>query len=943
MRNVLNPKWLFIINTLPVIVLLVLLTGQFDIIKTLLDENSIRLWKSFGLALGILGLLNFIHAVYLTVKKQNVSVRYGVIALLLYIPFIYLYGCHLDGIIPSSVPQWMIPESIFIGVGTFLMPTLAYALFVLIVHFTSESGEHKAWINFLIAIAVPVAGYLFSRTILPLWRLNNIGELSIHALLVLIIAATLVFLFFLVRGVFILALKKTAVRRIYRLAWKIPVAIVLPLMGLSVNNGHLFKIFGENNSGIFGDFNNPLFYILVAINGILICLPDSGNKIYRLLLFAGRSVTFACTLYFFLVFLPFLPLSVMAIIAFGAGFLMLTPLLLFVIHISALSADFAYLKPLFSGKLILGLSLSGFLVIPASITATFLKDKSVLRETLSYVYTPDYSKRYSIDSTSLRKTLDVIKYHKDKSRYNILGSRIPYLSSYFNRLVLDNLTLSDTKINCIERIFFGETSVEINAENIRNDSVKITGISGSSVYDKSQNAWISRVDLEITDESEEILFPEYATTIDLPEGCWISDYYLYVGDRKESGILAEKRSAMWVFSNIRNENKDPGILHYLTGNKVALRIFPFSKGEVRKTGIEFLHREPVQLTIDGHTVALGCAEETVVNEGIETGNIIYIPAQQKQTLKKVRRSPRLHFLVDVSTGKDSCSDDFTRRIEKILTDCRPFSGNAQISFVNSYVSTFPLDGEWKQRYLTQTFEGGFYLERAISTTLLNAHRDETRPVIIVVTDNIRNAIIEKDFSDFKFEFPESDLFYNLDESGTLQEHSLTDDPQKQLPPPYREPCFCETVLACGLADGSTVYLPDDNRPSIILKKDLFDTDETEIREKSWLSALTMHGLRRSQLLHPETSGKEQLKLIKYSFATKVMTPATSYLVVENEAQKAALKRKQEEVLTGNGSLDPDEETRRMSEPGLLTLLTLLTLLILAGQKRKAASRKGTGE
>jgi hypothetical protein len=66
MRNLLNPKWLFIINTLPVAVLFILFFGQFNIIKTLLDENSIQLWKSFGLTLGVLGLLNFVYAVYLT-------------------------------------------------------------------------------------------------------------------------------------------------------------------------------------------------------------------------------------------------------------------------------------------------------------------------------------------------------------------------------------------------------------------------------------------------------------------------------------------------------------------------------------------------------------------------------------------------------------------------------------------------------------------------------------------------------------------------------------------------------------------------------------------------------------------------------------------------------------------------------------------------------------
>ncbi|MFM9948863.1 MAG: MSEP-CTERM sorting domain-containing protein [Saprospiraceae bacterium] len=867
MKNLLNAKWLFIINTLPIAVLSFLFFGQFNIIKTLLDENSIQLWKSFGLSLGVLGLLNFAYAVYLTFKKKHVSVWYGLFALLCYIPFIYLYGYHLDEIIPFSIPQWMVSGNIFLYVGTFIMPTLAYSLFVLVSYFTPENKEHKAWVNFLIAIGIPIAGYLFTQTILPLWQ-GVEGKFFSHAFIVLIIVATLVFLFYLIRGIFILATKKAETWQKYQLAWKIPISIVLPLIGLSVNNGRLFNDFGSSESGIFGDFENAWFYILAVANGILVCLPNLENKIYRLFLFLGRSVTFAYTFYFFLVFLPFLPLSVIAIIAIGTGFLMLTPLLLFVIHINEISKDFSYLKNLFSKKHLIGISVSGFLIIPTFITATYLKDKSVLNETLTYLYSPDYSTEYNIDKASLQKTLTVIKSHKDNrdSRGEIFGNGIPYLSSFFNWLVMDNLTLSDLKINNIEKIFFGKTSFELQPEDIQNDNVQISNISTNCNYDKAQNAWRCWVDLEITNKSENTWFAEYATTIDLPDGCWISDYYLYVGDKKEPGILAEKKSAMWIFSQIRNEDRDPGILYYLTGNKVAFRVFPFSKDEVRRTGIEFLHKEPVRLNIDNNIVELGDQEETIY-EKIDTENVIYVSAQQKQSLKSVQRKPYFHFLVDVSKDKKSYSTDFIKSIEKILETNKPLSENAKISFVNSYVNTTTLGNDWKEQYENQVFDGGFYLDRAIRTTLFNAYQDKSKsyPVIVVVTDSVQNAVLEKDFSDFKFAFPESNLFYKLDKNGALKEHSLTKNPTKELPEIKRECMFCETVLEYKLSDNSTVFLPNNKEPNIILKKDVFEISETEIKEKNWLSALTIQGQWTSQILHPETSDKEWLNLVKCIF------------------------------------------------------------------------------
>ena len=936
MKNLLNSKWLFIINTLPLSVLCFLFFGQFNIIKTLLDENSIQLWKSFGLSLGVLGLLNFAYAVYLTFKKKHVSVWYGLFALLCYIPFIYLYGYHLDEIIPFSIPQWMVSGNIFLYVGTFIMPTLAYSLFVLVSHFTPENKEHKAWVNFLVAIGIPVAGYLFTQIILPLWQ-GVEGKFFSHAFIVLIIVATLVFLFYLIRGVFILATQKAKTWQKYQLAWKIPISIVFPLIGLLVNNGRLFNGFGSIESGIFGDFENAWFYILAVANGILICLPNLENKIYRLLLFLGRSVTFAYTFYFFLVFLPFLPLSVIAIILIGTGFLMLTPLMLFVVHLNEISKDFSYLKILFSKKLLIGTSVLGFLIIPAFVTATYLKDKSVLNETLTYLYSPDYSKEYNIDKASLQKTLNVIKSHKDHrdSRGEIFGNGIPYLSSFFNWLVMDNLTLSDSKINTIEKIFFGEAPFELRPENIQNDNVQISNISTNCNYDKAQNAWRCWVDLEITNKNENTWFAEYATTIDLPDGCWISDYYLYVGDKKEPGILAEKKSAMWIFSQIRNEDRDPGILYYLTGNKVAFRVFPFSKDEVRRTGIEFLHKDPVRLNIDNNIVELGNQEETIY-EKIDTENVIYVSAQQKQSLKSVQRKPYFHFLVDVSKDKKSYSTDFIKRMEQVLETNKPLSENAKISFVDSYVNTTTLENDWKEQYENQPFDGGFYLDRAIRTTLFNAYQDKSKsyPVIVVVTDSVQNAVLEKDFSDFKFAFPESNLFYKLDKNGALKEHSLTENPTKELPEIKRECMFCETVLEYKLSDNSTVFLPNNKEPGIILKKDVFEVSETEIKEKNWLSALIIQGQWNSQILHPETSDKEWLNLVKYSFISKVMTPVTSYLVVENEAQKAMLKKKQEQVLTGNKSLDLGEDTQRMSEPGLMLLTILFGLFLWYREKRK---------
>lgn len=935
MRNLLNPKWLFLVNTLPILVLFILLFGQFNIIKSLLDEENVRYWTVFGVSLGTLGLLNFIYALYLTLTKRSVSVWYGVATLVCYITFIYLYVRLSYKIFPLSVPQWMMTsEGIFLYVGTFLMPTLAYALFVLVAHFTPEGREHKPWLSFLIAIAVPISGYLYLQLIIPFWD-GVESDFFFHAQVVLFITATLVFLFFLIRGVFILISKTANFWKQYQLVWKITIAIVLPLLGLLVNMGFNFDKNLEAKDGFFGDFSSAWFFVIAVVNGILICLPSLENKSYRLFLFIARSVTFAYTLYFFLVFLPFLPLSVFAIIAAGTGFLMLTPLMLFVIHTNELSKDFAYLKPLFSKRLLVGVSVLGFLVIPTTITATYLRDKRVLNETLAYLYTPDYSKDYSINKKSLGKTLGIIKSHRRGSRGGLFGNGTPYLSSYFNWLVMDNLTLSSSKIDDIDKVFFGNTNYQRHPEAIRNDSVEVTNISVSSTYDKAQNTWRSWVDLEITNRGKHTWFPEYATTFELPEGCWISDYYLYVFDKKEQGILAEKKSAIWIFSQIRNENRDPGILYYLSGNRVAFRVFPFAADEVRRTGIEFLHKEPAVLNIDGNEVMLGNAEQSVY-EKIETENIAYVSAKEKQSLSVVSRKPYFHFLINVSEKQGKNSKDFAERVEKALAHYPQLAEDTKISFVDSYVRTMRLDSDWRGELESQAFQGGFYLDRAIRKALYDACQENAKsyPVLVVVTDSLKNAVLDRDFADFKFAFPESDLFYNLDKNGELKEHSLVKNPTVELPESKRECMFCETVLEYRTADNTVAYLPNDGKPSIVLMRSIAEIPDSEIKEKNWHSALMMQGGWISQTLHPEISDKEWHNMVKHSFASRVMTPVTSYLVVENEAQKAMLKRKQEQSLAGNKSLDLSEDADRMSEPSLVLLGVLLVFILWYREKRK---------
>jgi hypothetical protein len=541
MKSLLNPKWLYVVNTAPILLLYFILGQTYSVINTLLPPETKEFWVLFAIALGSLTALNFGYATYLMARKKSVNVMYGYFALFLYIIYLYFYFNYADDLLPANIPFYMVPGNIPLYNCTFLMPTLAYSLFIIVVAQTPTNKQSSAALSFAYAVLVVLASFILFGLAISLekyftYYIFNFVIVSFCS------AGVVVFLYYLTKAVYILTVNKSLASTEYRLWWRVPIGILLPLIGLFINNGGVQQY--EFASGMFGNFSSPWFYILALINGILLCLPVLNNKKYRLILFFARSITFSYTLYFFLVFLPFLPLSIIAIIIIGVGFLMLAPLLLFIMHVHDLATDYDFIRTWLSGKIVTPIFIIGILAIPVYITITYKHEKHVLKQALTYVYEPDYSKEYAIDTVALRNTINILRAHKNRPGFGFQSEQVPYLSSYYNYVVLDNLTLSDVKINDIEKIFFGKThpSIQFWRGNlsIAKDDVVITKLKPVSNYNSDKKQWESTINFEITNNSPDSL-SEFETNFALPAGCWINNYYLYINGKKEKGILAEKK------------------------------------------------------------------------------------------------------------------------------------------------------------------------------------------------------------------------------------------------------------------------------------------------------------------------------------------------------------------------------------------------------------------
>ncbi|HYG39712.1 MAG TPA: MSEP-CTERM sorting domain-containing protein [Cytophagales bacterium] len=943
MKALVKPYWIFIFVVLPQILLGALLFSAFSIIESLLKPGNLQQITHFAIILG-LGVVGFGLLSILTIfLRKTVHRLWTGLSLILYYSFcIYFFISHMD-MIPWSIPQWMISQNdIFKYVITCSMPPLMYGLLLLTLYFTPAEKSYKVWKSFVGMAAIPLFWYLFFVLILPLIRTGAVKFEFVAVTLITV--STIGFLFLLIRSVYIITLKKEGFYEAYGMAIKIIFAVVLPIAGLAVNAGFDFE------KNIFGNFNHWGFYLMALVNGLILCVPSLTSERINLLLFVLKSITFSFTFYFFLVFLPFLPLSMLAIIAVGLGFLMLTPCILFIIHIQELNKHFQKLKLKYSLWLLNLALIAGFSVFPIAVTIKYLHDRSNLHIALDYIYEPNFQDKTPIDISSVSSVLKHIHGNK-KNNQTFIENQTPYLTTYYNWLVLDNLTLSDQKLRLMEKLFLGEsnTPVEILDSLKKDEQVRISNLNSRTQYDSANHCWKTWVDLEI--ENLKDFRGEYTSKIHLPEGCWMSNYYLFVEGKKKFGLLAEKKTAQWIYSQIRATNRDPGILYYTGSNEVMFRIFPFVGKEIRKTGIEFSHYEPLLLSIDGNKIALG--ESGKVPEIYEGGNIVYLPSAIKTSLPKVKRTPYLHFILDcsqpVSSGtttpikaslgaanspvkkektKKEKLNTATKLIDAFLSKNQVSSKDAVISFTDYRTQTTSLKDNWQQKFNESQFGGGFFLERTIKETLIENYLNssDNYPVFVVISDEIEKAINTNSLPNIPYTYPEGPSYYHLKETGALNLHSFT---QTAFSKPIEEDVkeIITPQVHTWKAEKYKKYLPVNGEGSILVK----DVNKigNNITGKTLLdNAFQLNAMDLKLNLQPHETKNLWLPIVKASFTTKIMTPQTSYLVVENEAQEKALLAKQNLVLKGKNSLDIADQEIQMSEPELWILVVLIVLFML---------------
>ncbi|MCB9182999.1 MAG: MSEP-CTERM sorting domain-containing protein [Flavobacteriales bacterium] len=937
MRTPLHPAGILIAHALPMVVLAVLYGSVLQVVHPLLAPESIAAWERLALIAGAGTLGAAGYAAVQWFRRAPTHPLYAVLVFIAYVPLLFHIGSRMSVLFPIDVPRWMMPENAELYAFRLISLPLAHALFVLVAASLPVGHRGRPLRDLLAAAAIPLLVYLFVQVVVPLRRSSDFEE---HAWAVVLVCLTIVFLFLVVRGIMALT-RRSRSSETLRMVATVMVALVLPLLGLMVNNGDIPGP-GRYIGHVFGNLAHPAFYIIAVLNAAVLIWPSSERPGIRLLQFVLRSAGFTYTLYFLVLFLPFLPLSIVAIVAFGLGFLLLAPILLFALQATVLIADARFLATHRSWPAIAVSAIASMAVIPAAIGMRYLHHRMVLRDALHHVFASDLSLfTQPLDEEVVAEVLAQVDANRSRRDWN--NRNTPFLTPLYNRIVLDNLTLSEQKADLLERILL-DAPVPDEGFDMRgmqrvmppSANTAISWCGAASVYDHEAQAWRSRVHLRVSNTGGER--EEFVRRFALPDGAWVNGHYLVIAGDTVPGILAEEKAASWVYANIVSYRQDPSLMRRTPSHAIELRVFPVEPHELRSTGFDVLHKEAFDLVLGSDTLRLGDDAHALPPQPLQgAAGTAYIPRSLKADLPRIERAPHHHFVVDGSEAQRARRGAVIARLSAFVAREQIDPARITLHIADAYGRSLAYGPEALDAYAHHVGHGGFFSDRVIRKVLSEAvlNPAPSFPLVVIVPSEAAQAdhgagILLEDLPSIAASLPEGDRFLVLHPDGSLSQRRF-DAPGADLSYSALEP---RPVRAWPDTQQTRFYLRDDGEGEIIVDMPHL-TDGEDAAQPVWEQAMALEGRYRAYALRYDGGRIPWLNIVRGSFTQQVLMPVTAWMCVENEAQRNALRRKQEETLASDASLDTmDQELTSMREPSWWWLTPMLLLVLIGRPMRR---------
>lgn len=948
-----HPLTMLITIAVPQVILLILNLRSYHLLSGEIDASQKKLAIAFFAAELIILIGGCLLALWQWRKSTLVKWRWNWAIFIPPVVYLALFTMKADSIVPTALQLWIVPPatSVFYQF-VFLMPSIFLAALGLACFPMRISVGKDIGTSLGLAIGTPLLWYLFlSIGLEKLFR--NIPSTLIFLMVVAFSMVCLTGVLRLLTLLFTWALGKGRFGQSILIA---VVSLVAPIGGLLLNSKFPFP----------ADFQIWPVYALTILNGIVLTIPSFYRPKLDRAMWLIQCTLFPFTLYFFLTFLPYLPLASIAIIAAGAGFLILSPTALFVIHLKKL------VQGLPSRKFI-PLGILAALILPAYAQIEMMIDRSVLHQAIDYVYSPDLKNdgHFQGSRNALRRSL--LRLQNVKA-----GVELPFLTQWYNQVVLDGLVLNDEKMSHLYFTFFGDSLPKVEERNgslfgRRNNR----GFGGVRMTPPPKNAVLRNVTHSVSSDPEngtrtlvklELHNPsgtqsEFATTINLPDGVFVSGYWLHVGDERVPGQIFEKKTAMWIYRMIRDASRrDPGLLTYTAPNRISLRVFPFAANETRITEIEFLsapgYKPEIQI---GEKIISGenTNSELVVSKIDNTQQTVFIPLSAVAKANETIREPFLHFIVDRSSTGLSAEDSIVSMKEVALKHptIKSFAitlanyefvdfdkamlpiGSLSKDSTKKLIESLPKQGALLAEHSMQRVLSRFKIRQTDSEDLSDTLRF---PLIVLVKSVKTHGVRLKKLTWYASATPDVDGYY-------IKTHG--DDPvlsKNFSDGKIVESLSIKPVLIFAAGKSRTVIAATSDSAVGLLNSQeaikIYDSNLGEFTplngasttsiESDYSKALDVVYLESEIRWNPSSTNDRLSTIVDKSRDSGILTPSTAYIVVENSAQWKMLKRKEKEKLKGNHALDFMEAP----EPHLLLIILVFALFLFMKKQRNTIGK-----
>jgi len=921
MKPIAHPFWGLLTILLPVAILCGIFGSVYHTIHTSLDKETLALWKILFEFLAAYSVIQIAGLLWVTFRKTGAPIAWGIGTVMIHVFLLYELTIHLWELFPNSVPNWVASSDDYLLYAfTFLMPGVVWGMGIAVVerakrfeHIPYSKIAHK---HVIALIAPPILWYAFFALTLPLFSMHLYQAFEI-VLPVFICLGGLVFFFAFSSILYAMLTRNKLKPRALFWGFLVPVFLILPLIGLLCN---------WSFEDIFGDFTHPLFTVTTVVGALLYLLPTPEQKGWKTIaLFVARSALYSFYVYFFLVFLPFLPVATIAIIAIGTGFLMLAPVASFLVATQILGSHYKRIAESYSKLMSRALLLIGICLLPMGVLIQDQLDRHDFQTMMHYVYeSPDQSIQLDASTHNIQHSLDVLlRLQEDYRGFGFGHFNAPFLTPFYNWWVFDQQTLSQKKTTDIYSIW-DEPPVDADQEETTKvrDSVAIQKLLLAA---DSTGTWV-----HIRLHNQATTVREYFATISIPANTFVDNFYLDVDSIRKYGTLAERKSAMWVYQNIRNTNRDPGLLRYSENSSdLELRVFPLLGNQERSVGFHLVHTSPVDMEINGTAYSIPANSITkqsdLIREFPDLGTVV--DASALPGLQHVVLPSRYHFILDASARSATIQDSLIKQLQNYLAEQHIAPARTRFTIMNSHGITSDA-AHWEQDYRAFPKEGGLFLERALKHTMLQDYRSsrDTNTIFVLLSNRKSLAYVDNNLNSFAITHPGTQAFYEITARGTLYVSSFSDKRMDMTS--ITQILSPDSVALLYTAQGNYPLPLHQGAVLIPYLDSLPSASNQEAEPWTQGARLALWELRHE--LSPAGNSEWQ-RIVEQSFRHHILGHATSFLVVENAMQEQAMLNKQKEVLAGQEYMSPsaeeDEETQ-MSEPGFWFMLALALGLAL---------------